>query len=464
MAQPKINYCCSNCGYKTIRWVGCCPECNEWNSIVAEQQQPRTIQARTATLATTAQLVGIHDIVMTSNERMKSGIKEWDNVLGGGILPGSFLILTGDPGIGKSTLLLQVADTIARKHKTYYFSSEESLQQVKGRALRLGIAGDHLLFSDQSSLEAIIAITLQNKPALLILDSIQNCYLASDTQTIPGTVGQLREAAFQLMKLAKENNIAVLITGHITKDGHMAGPKVLEHMVDGVFYLQAEDRFQTRILRSVKNRFGEVNEVGFFEMHEKGLVEISNINQQLLSEASNAPGSVFVCSMEGSRPLLLELQALCINSKFGMPQRVVTGLDPKRVVLIAAILEKYLHVKFSDQDIFVKVSGGFKIKESATDLGIALALLSSYFQKPLPTRSVAIAEMSLTGKITPTNQIGLCIKEAEKFGLHRIFAAKNQKVTSTCTINAFDNVYQLLALFPDEDATPKKRTAPQAAS
>lgn len=453
MAQPKTQYRCSACDHTSIKWLGCCPSCNEWNTLsaeITETKQQAAIKKKGQSLVTSTELVSVDGIPMSTHERLTSGVKEWDTVLGGGILPGSFLILTGDPGIGKSTLLLQIANAIAHKHKTFYFSSEESLQQVKGRVLRLGIHNSPLLFSDQANLETIIAIALRDKPTLLILDSVQNCYLSTDAQSMPGTIGQLREAAFQLMKLAKENNIAVLITGHITKDGHMAGPKVLEHMVDGVFYLQAEDRFQTRILRSVKNRFGEVNEVGFFQMHEQGLIEISNINQQLLSEASGAPGSMFVCSMEGSRPLLLELQALCVQSKFGMPQRVVTGLDPKRVILIAAILEKYLHVKFSDQDIFFKVSGGFKIKESATDLGIALALLSSYFQKPLPAKSVAIAEISLTGNITPTNQIALCIKEVEKFGLQRIFTAKNQKASSACTINSFSSVYQLLGLFPEE--------------
>jgi DNA repair protein RadA/Sms len=371
-------------------------------------------------------------------------------VLGGGVLPGSFIILTGDPGIGKSTLLIQVAHNIARHNSVIYVSSEESLHQVKNRASRLGIDASGLLFSDQSDLESIIATALDHKPTLLILDSIQNCHLSLDSSAIPGTVAQLREVGFRLMKLAKENNIAVLVTGHVTKDGNMAGPKVLEHIVDAVFYLQAEDRWQTRMLRSVKNRFGAINEVGFFQMEEEGLKEIANINRQLLMEISASPGSALICSVEGSRPILMELQALVVASKFGIAQRVVTGLDQKRVVLIAAILEKYLHIKFSAHDIFFKVSGGFKIKDSASDLGIALALLSSYFQKPLPKKSIAIAEISLTGQIKPANQVMTCIKEAEKFGLESIMISSSQQATSEQTLLGFKNVFELLQLFPEE--------------
>jgi DNA repair protein RadA/Sms len=382
---------------------------------------------------------------------MKSGTEEWDRVLGGGILPGSFLILTGDPGIGKSTLLLQIADQIAEQgKKVLYFSSEESLQQVKNRAIRLKISSTNLFFSDQTSLEGIVATGKNEKPDLVIIDSIQNCMLSPDSSTIPGTVGQLREASFYLMRFAKENTIATIVTGHITKEGFIAGPKVLEHMVDGLFYLQGEDRWHTRVMRSVKNRFGAINEVGFFEMQESGLKQVSDINQYLLSDTSTAPGSSLICSVEGSRPLLLELQALTVSSKFGVPQRIVAGLDNKRVSLIAAILEKYLHIKFSSQDIFFKVSGGLMVKESAVDLGIALALLSSYFQVPLPEKSLAIGEINLAGQIKPTNHVDLRVKESEKFGIGQIFSSKSQKIKTSCKNLSFANVYQLLKLFPDK--------------
>jgi DNA repair protein RadA/Sms len=252
------------------------------------------------------------------------------------------------------------------------------------------------------------------------------------------------------MRLAKENDITVIVSGHITKEGNIAGPKTLEHMVDAVFYLQGEDRWQTRVLRSVKNRFGTINELGFFHMEHNGLQEVPNINQHLLSEVSYSPGSVLVSVMEGTRPLLLELQALTIASKLAMPQRVISGLDQKQVVLVAAILEKYLQIKLSTQDIFFKVSGGFKIKDSATDLGIALALLSSYFQQPLPEKSIALGEISLTGQIKPINQINTFTREAEKFGINQLLIAKNQTMEQTsCKLKRFHNVYELLSLFTE---------------
>ncbi|HZW60759.1 MAG TPA: magnesium chelatase domain-containing protein, partial [Candidatus Babeliales bacterium] len=337
----------------------------------------------------------------------------------------------------------------AQNYSVYYFSTEESLQQVKLRAQRLECSNGNLLFSDQASLEAILATARQEKPNILIIDSIQNCYV-SESRTIPGSIGQLREAAFHLMRLAKEDGITILVSGHITKEGAIAGPKTLEHMVDGVFYLQGEDRWHTRVLRSVKNRFGTINELGFFEMKESGLQEVPNINEHLISEVSYTPGSVLVSFIEGSRPLLLELQALSIESKLGFPQRVVSGLDQKQIVLIAAILEKYLQVKLSAHDIFFKVSGGFKIKGSSSDLGIALALLSSYFQQPLPQKSIALGEISLTGQIKPINQMTMYISEAEKFGIEQLLVAKNQKIDGTkCTVRRYNNVYELLSLFTE---------------
>ena len=449
MSSTKTFYKCTKCDHTTVRWIGCCPECNEWNSMQEETTQKSFSNSSSFSNKQPSKLFTINTIKTQSKSRIHSGIKEWDRVLGGGILPGSFLILTGDPGIGKSTLLLQVANEIAINYKVTYFSSEESLEQVKNRAMRLECTCENLLFSDQASLESIIVTATTEKPDLLILDSIQNCHLEK-TDSIPGTVSQLREAAFQLMRLAKENNIAVLVTGHITKDGYMAGPKLLEHMVDGVFYLQGEDQWQTRILRSVKNRFGTINEIGFFEMQASGLQEISDINRHFLSNDTASPGSALITCIEGTRPLILELQSLCITSKFGMPQRVITGVNPKQVILIAAILEKYIKIKLSSQDIFFKVSGNLKIKENGNDLGIALALLSSYFQKPLREKSISIGEISLTGQIKPSLQIERRVKEAENFGIQTIFVAHNQNLKTNCKTIKFRNVYELLNLFPEE--------------
>ena len=445
MAKQSITYNCSNCGYRPPKWVGCCPECDQWDSISEIKHSTTTRASR----KTEVSLQPLHTISMQAQKRMTSGIAEWDRVLGGGIMPGSFLILTGDPGIGKSTLLLQIAHKLAAQYHVFYFSSEESLEQVRLRAERLGCLDEKLLCSDEAQLEVIIELAEEKKPDIIIIDSIQNCY-STNSQIIPGSISQLREAGFKLMRLAKKSNIAVMLTGHITKEGTIAGPKMLEHMVDGVFYLQGEDRWQTRVLRSVKNRFGALGELGFFEMHEHGLQEVPDINQHLLNEASYSPGSALISYIEGSRPFLLELQALLIPSKFGMPQRVISGIDPKQVILIAAIIEKYLHIKLSTHDIFFKVSGGFKIKDSAADLGIALALLSSYFQQPLPEKSIALGELSLTGRVKPINQIGMHLREAQKFGIEQLFLAHNQKIETTkSSIKKFSSVYQLLELFEE---------------
>lgn len=427
--------------------MGCCPECKEWDclveNIISSTSGPNKIYAATAT----PQLISLTSIDTHEQPRILSHIGEWDRVVGGGLVPGSLIVVTGDPGIGKSTLLLQVAYNIAKIHRVFYFSTEESLQQLKGRALRLKTTDNNLLFSDTAELTSIISLAQQEKPDLIIIDSIQNCYI-NDTHTLPGSTGQLREAAFQLMRLSKEHNITVIITGHITKEGIIAGPKTLEHMVDAVFYLQGEDRWQTRMLRAVKNRFGAINELGFFNMEQNGLQEVPNINAHLISEISHAPGSAIISIMEGSRPILLELQALTNASKLTMPQRVVSGLDHKQVVLIAAILEKYVKIKLSMHDIFFKVSGGFKIKGSESDLGTAFALLSSYFQEALPERSIALGEISLTGQIKPINNIGHLVKEAEKFGITTLLIAKNQTIEKTsCVIKRFHNVYELLSLF-----------------
>lgn len=452
MSKNKIVYACSSCTYQSIKWMGCCPECSQWNTFEENQTITHAVPGSKVALAKSGaikalSMTQLSTVETTMKPRMLSGIDEWDRVVGGGIMPSSLIILTGDPGIGKSTLLLQICNRLAKNYSVFYFSTEESLQQVKQRAQRLECINENLMFSDQADLETILTTAQHHKPDIVIIDSIQNCY-TSQAQAFPGSIGQLRETTFHLMRLAKENDITILVSGHITKEGTIAGPKTLEHMVDGVFYLQGEERWQTRVLRSVKNRFGTINELGFFEMHQNGLQEVANINEHLISELSHSPGSVLVSIIEGSRPLLLELQALTIETKLGIPQRVVSGLDHKEVVLIAAILEKYLHIRLSTQDIFFKVSGGFKIKGSATDLGIALALLSSYFQQPLPEKSIALGEISLTGQIKPINQINLFVREAEKFGIGQLFVSKNQKIENTSSkVRRFTNVYELLSLF-----------------
>lgn len=449
MAKQNNPYICTNCSYQTVKWLGCCPQCHEWESF-SQKHITHVTGAAHATHSTPVQLHTLDSIPLNSTHRILSNIDEWDRVFGGGIVPGSFSMISGDPGIGKSTLLLQIAHVLSKNIKVIYFSSEESLEQVKSRAERLQLTTDSshsILFSDQAVLDTIISTCIDQKPTVVIIDSIQNCSTA-DKQSFPGTVAQLREAAFSLMRLAKEHRIAIILSGHITKEGILAGPKTVEHMVDAVFYLQGEERLNTRVLRAQKNRFGSIQEVGFFDMQSTGLYQAPHLNEHLVQEASQAPGSVLVSSREGLRPLLLEVQALTIASKFGTPQRVITGIDPKHVTIISAVLEKYTHVKLSTQDIFVKVSGGFKIKDSSADLSIALALLSSYFQQQVPARSLAMGEISLTGHIVPLSGGEAHIHHAHRFGIEKLYLPPGQKAPPTpCSITRFSHVIDLMTLF-----------------
>jgi DNA repair protein RadA/Sms len=429
--------------------MGCCPDCKQWDTI--QEVQELKLKNKMV-LKQSSQVHTIESIPQQEQYRFTSSFSEWDRVAGGGIVPGSFILISGDPGVGKSTLLLQIANDLAQKQKVIYFSTEESLSQVKIRFDRTKNVSSNLLISDESSLEGVIAISKEHRPAIIIVDSIQNIY-SSENFSLPGTITQLKESSFHLMKLAKNNEIAIIATGHITKDGLIAGPKMLEHMVDAVFYLQKEEQWQTRILRSIKNRFGSIQETGFFSMEQNGLQEIKNINQHLLNETKHAPGSILISSLQGSRPIFLELQALTVASQFGSPQRVISGIDHKHVVLIAAILEKYLHINFGKQDIFFKVSGGLTLKDHTTDLGVALALLSSYFQQPLPEKTIALAEISLTGQVKSIPNIDIHVKEAARFGFENLVIARDQVLSSSSAIKKvkkLSSVYDLLSLFPED--------------
>lgn len=443
MSKPKTIYSCTECTYRSVKWLGMCPECNAWGSLTETISNPTNLVTKKQLSST--HMTSIRDTIPLKYPLLISNISEFDRVMGGGIMPGSLTIITGDPGIGKSTLLMQIGNQLAQRYKVFYFSTEESLAQVHQRAARLNCLDTPMLFADNVSLESIIHTVQQQIPDLVIIDSIQNCYL--ENQNHMNSVNQLRDITMQLLRLAKQYTIAIIITGHITKEGIIAGPKTLEHMVDGVFYLQAEDQWHTRILRAVKNRFGTLDELGFFEMGNQGLQEVQNINKNFINDITYAPGSILVSTIEGSRPLLLELQALTIETKFGIPQRVISGINHKQVVLIAAILQKYLRISFNTHDIFFKVSGGFTIKGSMCDLGIALALLSSYLQQPVPTNSLALGEISLTGHIKPVNQINILVKESQKFGIDTLLIAKDQKITTNGVVKYFDHVYELVSLF-----------------
>lgn len=453
MSKQQTYFECLQCTYQSIKWIGCCPDCKAWNSFDEIITQKNNKKHAAAIADPTKYLHHITQIQQHDQTRITSVCTEWDRVTGGGVVPGSFILISGDPGIGKSTLLLQLCTQLHNQASIIYFSAEESLPQVKLRFERISKnTPDHLLFSDQCNLNTIIEICKQHKPAMIIIDSIQSI-INEETNSLAGTITQLKEAAFRLMRLAKENNIAIIATGHITKEGTIAGPKLLEHMVDAVFYLQKEDQWQTRTLRAIKNRFGSINEIGFFHMQGDGLQEVSNINQHLLEQTRHAPGSMLVSSLEGTRPLFLELQALIVPVKFGIPQRIITGIDHKHVSLIAAILEKYLHIPLSKHDIFFKISGGLKIKDQTCDVGIALALLSSYFQQSLPAKTIALAELSLTGQIKPIYNIDIHIKECKTFGFSNMVIAKDQVLNKqdAPTLKRLSNVHELLLFFPTEE-------------
>ncbi len=447
MSKQKTVFICSQCTYQTPKWLGMCPECQSWASLEECLQQP---EQKKVSVNSSKTILKFNQINFSEQQRIISGIDEWDRVMGGGIMPASLIILTGDPGIGKSTLLAQIAAKISEQKKVFYFSTEESLNQIKQRACRLGLQNSELFISDERNFEAIEQIIVREKPDLAVIDSIQSCFLSETSAPMPGTISQLKEIAFRFISIAKDNNVAIIATGHITKDGNMAGPKLLEHMVDAVFYLQGEQTLGNRILMATKNRFGPVGEVGFFQMNSEGLEPIKNINERILNEAVQAPGSCLALISQGTRPVIVEFQALTVKSKFGQPQRIITGADYKRICLVVAILEKYLKMSFSAYDLFFKVSGDITTKESNTDLAVALALMSSYFCEPLPKNSLALGEISLTGQIKTTKRDFGIADQIAKIGIEQLIAGntevKDKHNAKNLTLVA--NVFELLKIFP----------------
>jgi DNA repair protein RadA/Sms len=431
MSKQHTSFLCSSCNYKTIRWLGCCPSCSSFDTFKEQKIEPvqhKTLQKSLHAFAGSDKIpIPIHLVQTEEKKRILSGISEWDRVIGGGFVPGSLLVLTGDPGIGKSTLLLQISHALARQHKILYISTEESAAQIKQRAERIGALQENLSLFDETSFSAILSVIATASISFLVIDSLQSCYI-EQADTAPGSISQLKIMLFELMKLCKSRGITAIITSHITKDGIIAGPKTLEHMVDAVFYLQGDDQWDTRLLLGVKNRFGSLHELGFFRMESGGLKEIPNINQDVINAHLPTPGSVLVSTTESSRPLLFELQALTIESRLALPQRIISGVEHKQVVLIAAILEKYIKIRLSLHDIFFKVSGGFRTKSNAIDLGIAFALLSSYFQKPLPNKLLACGEMSLTGHVKAIPKLTPFLKDAHKFGIEELVVSKQQQI------------------------------------
>jgi DNA repair protein RadA/Sms len=427
MAKPKIIFACQNCGFQSPKWLGKCPDCNQWNTLVEEKVEPAPHPRHDLLSGSKDSPLPISAIQTAEEGRALSGISEFDRVLGGGLVPGSVILIGGDPGIGKSTLLLQVFDSLSGKGlPCLYVSGEESPRQIKLRAERLGVEAPNLLLVSETSLERIIEVIKKIKPAVLVIDSVQTIYSAA-LPSAPGSIGQVRESTGAIIALTKKSGISTFLIGHVTKDGSIAGPRTLEHMVDTVLYFEGDRGHDFRILRAVKNRFGSTNEIGVFEMKEGGLCEVSNPSELFLSERPlQAPGSAVICSMEGTRPILVELQALVSSSFLAVPRRTTIGVDHNRVALLVAVLEKKMGAKLFNQDIFVNVAGGVQVEEPAVDLGIIAAIASSYEEKPLDFKTVIFGEVGLAGEVRGIAQAEARVKEAGKLGFGRcILPASN---------------------------------------
>lgn len=410
-------YFCQNCGYESGKWLGQCPGCREWNTFVEEFVDKRSVGKGKQSGNEHAQTVTLSAIEMTQDKRVSTNIAELDRVLGGGIVQGSLVLVGGDPGIGKSTLLLQVCQNLSKqKVKVLYISGEESLQQIKIRAERIGTFEDSLSLLCETNLDTIQKVIDREKPQIVVIDSIQTMY-NENVASAPGSVSQVRESTGTLMQIAKGSGISIFIVGHVTKEGVVAGPRVLEHMVDTVLYFEGDRHAAYRILRGVKNRFGSTNEIGVFEMRQNGLVEVENPSEFMLSgKPEGASGSVVACSMEGTRPILLEVQALVCHTNFGIPRRTAAGTDFNRVNLLMAVLEKRLGLQLGNCDAYINIAGGIRMNEPAIDLGIVLSIISSYKEKPIDEKTICFGEVGLSGEVRAVSMAEQRVLEAKKLG------------------------------------------------
>lgn len=424
MAKGKNNvFFCQECGYESSKWVGQCPACKAWNTMVEEIVDKKS--SVTHRQITEVQVAKLNDVQSSSEKRMDTHIEELNRVLGGGIVPGSLVLVGGDPGIGKSTLLLQTCKSLSdQKIAVLYISGEESLQQIKMRADRIGIFSDEMTLLCETNLDLIQGVIEERKPQVVVIDSIQTMF-RENVNSAPGSVSQVREATSVLMRLAKEQGIAIFVVGHVTKEGTVAGPRVLEHMVDTVLYFEGDRYASYRILRAVKNRFGSTNEIGVFEMCQSGLREVPNPSEYMLDgKPKNASGSIVVCTMKGTRPLLVEIQALVCHSAFGMPRRTAAGVDYNRVNLLMAVLEKNVGVRLADQDAYINIAGGMKVSEPATDLGLVLAIISSFRNRPIAEDMICFGEVGLSGEVRSVNMVEQRIAEAHKLGFKQCILPK----------------------------------------
>lgn len=420
MSKVKNKFVCNNCGYESVKFWGKCPNCNEWGTfeeqIVTEAPQIKSA----ATINKNVEILPISQVDENSGERILTGLKEFDRVLGGGVVIGSLVLVGGDPGIGKSTLLLQVCEKFAENREVYYVSGEESKGQIKIRANRLGVSSSNIKLISETDMDTIVHISLTNHPDILIIDSIQTMS-CQNVSSAPGSASQIKESTAALMRLAKENGITVFVIGHVTKDGALAGPKMLEHMVDTVLYFEGDKNLSYRMLRAVKNRFGSTNEIGVFDMASTGLIEVDNPSKMFLEgRPENVPGSCVTCLLEGTRPILAEVQALVSKTAYPNPRRMSAGVDYNRMSLLVAVLEKRANFQLFNQDAYVNVVGGFKVDEPSADLAIALAIASSVADFEIPSDLLVLGEIGLSGEIRAVSFVEKRIAEAKKLGFNRI--------------------------------------------
>ncbi|MDA3917512.1 MAG: DNA repair protein RadA [Deltaproteobacteria bacterium] len=422
--KDKFIFRCQSCGAQAPKWMGQCPECDGWDTLAEERSFPGVLKKKKSSFL--PEPVLIDSVKVKETDRIKTGVAEFDRVLGGGLVEGSLVLIGGDPGIGKSTLMLQVLSKLSDSgKKCLYVSGEESVRQISMRGKRLNSHGSAMFVVSETDLDSILAMVELSKYDALVIDSIQTVF-HPDVSSTPGSVTQIREASMHFMKLAKSTGIPIFLVGHVTKGGAIAGPRIMEHMVDTVLYFEGDKSHVFRILRAVKNRFGSTNEIGVFEMNEKGLTQIPNPSAVFLSERSTiAPGSVVTSCMEGTRPILVEIQGLVSSSSFGTPRRTVLGLDNHRVALIVAVMEKRLGMNLSNLDIFMNVTGGVKIVEPSADLAIAAALASSFLDKPVDKQTTLIGEIGLTGEIRAVGHAQARIKEAAKMGFTKCLVPYN---------------------------------------
>lgn len=437
----KTVFFCQECGYESPKWMGQCPGCKKWNTFVEETVSPSQGKSSVKGMGRVkaAEPVTLSQVQINEEERLHTGSKELDRVLGGGIVGGSMTLVGGDPGIGKSTLLLQVCRNLADQVQVLYISGEESLKQIKLRAQRIGAFSDRMLLLCETNLDTIRQVIERKKPDVVVIDSIQTMY-NEEVASAPGSVSQVRESTGVLLQIAKGMGVSIFIVGHVTKDGNVAGPRVLEHMVDTVLYFEGDRHASYRILRGVKNRFGSTNEIGVFEMREEGLVEVENPSEFMLDgRPEGASGSVVACSMEGTRPILIEIQALVCSSGFGIPRRTAAGTDFNRVNLLMAVLEKRLGMNLSSSDAYVNIAGGIRMNEPAIDLGILLAIVSSYKDIVIDDKVLVFGEVGLSGEVRAVSMAEQRVQEAKKLGfttiiLPAVCMKSVQNITDVCLI------------------------------